>query len=103
VGARTVPVLNREELLKRLDAVFFPKPGQFTEAQIDEMLLEFCMNCPDPAAAMDAVVETEERVTTEGLLDRLLSMPPRSPASYSRDELSPDHPLRHWHVQLRAV
>lgn len=90
-------------MLQRLNVVFYPPDGCLTEARIDEMLLEFCVNCPDPGSAMDAVIDAPRGVTPEQLLDEVLAMPPRSPASYSADQLSLDHPLRHWRVQLRAV
>ena len=98
-----VPSLNHAEMLQRLNAVFFPKMGEFTSNEMDTMLLEFCLNCPDPAAAMDAVVEAPQGSTAEATLEAVLAMPVRSPASYAESELSLDHPLRHWRVQLRAV
>lgn len=87
----------------RLEAIFHPREGEFTSSQIDVMLLEFCLNCPDPAAAMDAVVEAPRGSTSEEILEATLAMPSRSPDSYSESELSADHPLRHWRVQPRAV
>ncbi len=103
MASRIVPALSRSELASRLDAVFNPREGQFIEGQIDTMLLEFCLNCPDPPAAMDAVIEAPEGVGCEEILDQVLSMPARSPGSYSEEELSADHPLRTWRVQLRVV
>jgi hypothetical protein len=101
LAERSVPVLDKPAMLRHLNAVF--APTEFTSEQIDVMLLEFCMNCPDPVRAMDAVVEAPRGSTSESVLAEALAMPVRSPASYSEAELSLDHPLRHWHVQLRAV
>ena len=100
---KVVPILNQADLLQRLNAIFFPKAGEFTESEIDTMLLEFCLNCPDPAAAMDAVVEAPQGSTAESVLEAVLAMPARSPASYAESALSLDHPLRHWRVQSLAV
>jgi hypothetical protein len=105
VASHVVPALNRSELLTRLEAVFYPARSQMrlTESQIETMLLELCVNCPDLAGAMEVVLEAPQGVTSEEVLDQVLRMPPRSPAAYSEDELALNHPLRHWRLQLRAA
>ena len=100
--ARTVSRLSREDIYSHLESIC-SSAGKFTSAQIDEMLLEFCLNCPDPVAAMDAVVEAPQDSTSEWLLDKVMEMPLRSPLSYSESELAPTHPFRHWRVRLHAV
>ena len=100
---RLVPALGREQLLRRLEAVFCPKEGEYTAAQIDEMLIELCLNCPDPVAAMDAILEAPHGATAAAVLEAVLNMSARSPSSYSEEELAVDHPLRNWRVQLRTV
>jgi hypothetical protein len=100
---RTVRLLDAPEMLRRLNAVFYPAEYEFTSEEIDVMLLEFCLNCPDPVGAMDVVLDAECDTTSESVLARALGLEPRSPASYSEDQLSLDHPLRHWRVQLRAL
>jgi hypothetical protein len=98
---RSVPVLDKAAMLRHLNSVL--APSEFPSELIDVMLLEFCMNCPDPAGAMDVVVEAPCDATAESVLAEALAMTVRNPASYSEAELALDHPLRHWHVQLRAV
>jgi hypothetical protein len=103
MARRAVPVLTPTEMLARLHVVFSPKGSGLTSSQIDEMLLEFCLNCPDPVAAMNTVLEAPQAATVEEVLSAALALPARSPATYGESELSADHPLRHWRVQLRAV
>jgi len=102
---KEVPILNEAELLQRLNALFYPKEGELTSTEEEDevMLFELCLNCPDPCAAMDIVIEAPQGCTAESVLTEILNMPARSPASYSESELSLDHPLRHWRVRLRAV
>ena len=102
LAPRTVVALDKAAMLERLNAIFCPSPGQSSES-IDIMLLEFCMNCPDPAGAMAVVLDAPRGATSESVLLEAVAMKARSPASYSKNELSLDHPLRHWRVQLRAV
>jgi hypothetical protein len=64
-----------------------------TELEGDIMLLTFAANCPDPAAAMDLVLEADDDAP-EHIVDRALRMPPRPAESYSEAELHASHPLR---------
>jgi hypothetical protein len=100
---RFVPALSRDEMIHRLDAVFCPVERNLTSDRINVLLLEFCLNCPDPVAAMDLVIEAPQDSTTESVLEAALLLPKRSPSSYSYEQLALGHPLRNWHVHLRAV
>ena len=100
---REVPVLSQAELLQRLNALLYPTEGEFTSEEDEVMLFEICLNCPDPGAAMDVIVEAPQGSTADSVLLTMLNMPARSPASYTESELSLCHPLRHWRVRLRAV
>lgn len=81
-------------MLAALDCVFEPANKGLTSAQIDEQLLLFCANCPDPVSAMSLVMEAPETSTTEQVLDEALTMPPRSLNTWSESEVPIDHPLR---------
>jgi hypothetical protein len=97
---RTVPKLNREELLVRLSAVFYPERHSITSSEIDTRLLELCVNCPDPVGAMDAVLEAPHGVTCEQLLAQIQAMPTKSASMFSSSELAADHPLRSWRLDV---
>lgn len=86
--------LNRGEMLVALSAVFHPAGKGLTSRQIDGYLLSFCASCPDPAGAMDVVVDAPAGSTCEQILEQVLAMPERSVDSWSDSELSMDHPLR---------
>jgi len=74
-------------------------PARFTEEEIDKQLLLLCINCPDPAGAMDwIVVEAMPPITAKELVDRALAQAPRDPASLPESELPATHPLRHMKV-----
>lgn len=86
--------LNRDEMLIALSVVFHPAGKGLSSRQIDGYLLSFCASCPDPAGAMDVVVEAPRGSTCEQVLELALAMPERSVDSWSESELSMDHPLR---------
>ena len=86
--------LNRAQMLTALDCIFEPAGKGLTSEKIDEQLLLFCASCPDPVSAMNLVLDASEASTTEQILDAALSMPPRSPATWSESEVPIDHPLR---------
>jgi hypothetical protein len=73
--------------------------GSLPETEIDRRLLTFCLNCPDPAGAMDVFLDAERGTTDTVIVDRALSLPARVVASVPVSELSADHPLRHWKVE----
>jgi hypothetical protein len=86
--------LDRAEMRAALECVFEPAGKGLTSEQINEQLLLFCANCPDPVSAMDLVLEAPVDSTTEQVLDEALAMPPRSLATWSEAEVAKDHPLR---------
>ncbi len=94
-----IPKLSREELLVRLSAVFHPERHSLTSSEIDNGLLELCVNCPDPVGAMDAVLEAPPGITCEQVLEQIQAMPMKSANSFSLSELAVDHPLRHWRLE----
>lgn len=93
VGAM-VKRLSYEELVQYVDNVLRPRDRGFTSEEIDDLLFTFCANCPDPAAALDIVIETMGPVTAKELVDKALSQSPRDPATLPESELALSHPLR---------
>jgi hypothetical protein len=89
--------LTRDELVRTVQAVL--NPNGFTSEEINQKLLMFAVNCPDPAAAMELVIETPEPITAEELVSKALAFPPRDPRSLSESELHPDDPLRHMKLE----
>jgi len=69
------------------------------EQEIDHRLIAFCLNCPDPAAAMDVFLEAPRGMTDENIVDSALSLPSRDVKTVPTIELSADHPLRHWKLE----
>lgn len=70
-------------------------PSGFTSEQINQKLILFSASCPDPAAAMDVIVETPDPVTAEDLVRKALTFPPRDVSTLPESELAAGHPLRH--------
>ena len=94
-GASMAIRLTYEEMVQYVDNVLRPKDRGFTSEQIGDQLLAFCINCPDPAAAMDIVIETRGSVSARELVDAALRCPPRDPSTLPESELALTHPLRH--------
>jgi hypothetical protein len=90
---------TREQMIQLVDNVLHPKGRGFTSDQINQQLLLFCINCPDPVAAMDIVIEAPAPVTAQQLVERCLASPPREVAFWSECELALTHPLRHMKVE----
>jgi hypothetical protein len=92
--------LNYKELVAVAENILHPAEAQFAEDQISEQLLLLCINCPDPAGAMDwIVVEALPPITAQELVDRALALPPRDPPSLPESELPATHPLRHMKLE----
>jgi hypothetical protein len=91
--------LRREEMVQLLDNVLNPKGRGFTSEQINQQLLLVCLNCPDPAAAMDIVLETPPPASAGQLVDRALACPARDVTSLPESELPLTHPLRHMKLE----
>lgn len=87
--------LSRAELIELVENITHPKARGLTSEQVNEQLLLFCIHSPDPAAAMDLMVESMEPMTSAELVDRALALPFRDPAKLPDSELSATHPLRH--------
>jgi len=86
--------LGYEELVKCVHNILQPDESGCTSEEIDRQLLDFCINCPDPSAAMDVVIETREPLTAEEMVDKALAMPLREIESVPESELPPYHALR---------
>ena len=87
--------LSSKELNAAVDVIFAPAGKGLTSDEIDFLLIEFCLNCPDPRGAMDLVIEAPQGTTSEQVVRQALSMQPRSIDTWSAEELHPSHPLRH--------
>jgi hypothetical protein len=85
--------LSYEEMVQYVDNVLHPKG--FSSEEINRQLFTFCANCPDPAAALDIVIETMGPVTARQLVDEALRRPPRDPSTLPESELALTHELRY--------
>jgi hypothetical protein len=86
--------LSRRDRLLELMNIIMCRTGATSE-EVDQALLRFCANCPDPAGAMDLVVEDLTPRTDEELVDFALAMPVRDARDLPFSELLPSHPLRY--------
>ena len=86
--------LSRDEMVHFVDNVLHPKGRGFTSQEINDQLLLFCANCPDPSMAMDIVIETMGPVTASQLVEKALACPPRRDADVPESEMPRTHPLR---------
>lgn len=86
--------LTRDELIHLVDNILHPRGRGFSSEEINAQLDTVCINCPDPALALDIITETRPPVTAEELVDRALACPPRDVATLPESELSLNHPLR---------
>jgi len=86
--------LSREELLHMLIVMKHPKRNGLTQERLEEMLIDFSANCPDPVEAWRLVAECLDPMTDEQLVDRALAMPFRSMADVPTSIVPADHPLR---------
>jgi hypothetical protein len=95
---RTVERLPRAELIQLVRDAAWPD-DKITEDEICEKLDIFCINCPDPCAAWDIVMESMEPLTAEEMVDLALACPPRDPKTLPEAELHWNHPFRHWELE----
>jgi hypothetical protein len=84
--------LTRDELVQTVRVVLDPRG--FSSEEVNQKLLLFAINCPDPAAAINLVIETPPPTTAEELVTRALACPPRDVRTLPPSELHPDDPLR---------
>lgn len=94
-----VKKLGREGLIEILENMSKSAEKGFTSEDIDRQLIIFCLNCPDPGAAMDLVLEAPRGSTSADVVDQALAMPQRAVETWSEAELAKDHPLRHWKLE----
>jgi hypothetical protein len=87
--------LHKEEMVKLVENVIHPKGKGYSADDLNQQLLLFCVNCPDPVGAMDLVIETSGPITALGLVEAAMALPPRDVATLSEAELANTHPLRH--------
>jgi hypothetical protein len=91
--------LPPSELIKLVENVIHPAGKGFTSEQTNQQLFEFCINCPDPAGAMDILLDAPRGSTSEGIVERALARPPRDPNTLPESELAKTHPLRHMKLE----
>src|SRR5690242_15532816 len=86
------PKLTRAEMIQFIKNI--THPVGFTSEEINHQLLCICATCPDPAAAMDLVLECGAPITAEELVDRALLCRPRNVTRLPDSELAAARPLR---------
>ncbi len=91
--------MTHDKLVQLVDNLLHPQGRGFTSEQLNQQLLLFCINCPDPMAAMDIAIDTPPPVTAEELVERALARPFRDIASVPESELPATHPLRHMKLE----
>jgi hypothetical protein len=74
------------------------QPGH-SDRESEIYLMTFCLNCPDPFGALNAVLDAPRGTTDEEISKQALFMASRCIESVAEAELSPSHPLRSWKVQ----
>src|SRR5205809_930263 len=89
-----IPKLTRGEMIQLVVNVTHPEGTGFSSDEINQQLLHFCANCPDPLLAMDLVVECMTPMTAAELVDRALLCPRRDVSTVPISELAATHPLR---------
>lgn len=93
---------DRQQLLAVLRMIMNPADYDLSEADGDDVLLRFCVGCPDPIGASWLVVECLDPMSDEELVDRALAMAPRNMAEVPLTELPAGHPLRKSVQELEA-
>lgn len=91
-----VPKLSRNQLVELLKAMSLPG---HSDKESESMLLTFCLNCPDPAGAMNSVLDAPRGSTDEDIANEAFALPTRSVETVPANELPMSHPLRHWSVE----
>jgi len=91
--------LTRHELIQILENMSRSAEKGLSSGEIDRQLIAFCVNCPDPASAMDLVIDAPRDSTSAAIVDQALAMPRRAVETWSEAELAMDHPLRHCSLE----
>lgn len=86
--------LNRDQLIAVLEDVFSSGGKGLSSQEVNWQLDAFCVNCPDPASALDLVLEAPAGSVAAQVVDQALAMPARLVDEWSHEELAPAHPLR---------
>jgi hypothetical protein len=76
--------LQREELVELVENVIHPKGKGFTLEEINQQLLQFCINCPDLVASMDIVINAPRGSTAEAVVSKALACPPRDRIAFPK-------------------
>lgn len=91
--------LQPKEMVKLVEDVIHPKGKGLTSEEINQRLLNFCINCPDPVASMDIVINAPRGATAESIVSRAIAYPPRDPNDLPESKLAKGHPLRHMKLE----
>ena len=94
-----VKKLGREALVEILENMVHSPEKGFGPKEVDRQLIAFCLNCPDPAAAMDLVIDAPRGISSAEIVGEALAMPKRAVETWSESELAKDHPLRRWKLE----
>jgi len=89
--------LNRDQLVDLVTRMMSGEPR--TEAEGDEWLLTFALNSPDPAKAMDLLLEPGGPESPATIVDEAMSYSRRDPTALPPSELHPNHPLRRLQIE----
>jgi hypothetical protein len=90
-----VAKLTYDQMISMVENVMRPDGKGITSEQINRQLFLVCANCPDPAGALDIIIETKGPIDAKGLVDMALALPPRDPVFLPQSELATTHPLRY--------
>jgi hypothetical protein len=93
---KNVPVLGQADLVTLVDTVFYPLDEALTPEQISENLLTFCLNCPDPGAAIHLTLNAPQGTPASSVVAQALAMPSRAIETWSTEDIPVHHRLRHW-------
>jgi hypothetical protein len=72
----------------------FMQPRGLPQKEVDDALIDFIAECPDPVKARWLIVECLDPMTDEELVDRVLSMPVRPMSDVSTSIIPANHPAR---------
>ena len=86
--------MTKEDLLRILDTIMHPKKNKFNQKEVDQALISFCAECPDPVGARWLIVECLDPMTDDELVNRALSMPLRPISDVPTSVVPGDHPKR---------
>ena len=88
-----VPRLDVVRQIKRLKAM---SASGHDDRRSEQLLIEFCADCPDPARALHVVLDAPRGASDEDIAETAMSLPRRAIDSVPASELPVDHPLRRF-------